>query len=68
MRTIEEMTEAECRSLLTDILECVRAGREQESSEDIGDMVSDEMRKAGLDVDAPTSYMRDEDEDEDEDD
>ncbi len=60
-RKVEEMSEAEVRSLLEKILECVRAGREAESSEDIGDMVSEEMGKAGLDVD------EDEDDEDDED-
>jgi hypothetical protein len=59
-RTVEHMAEAEVRSLLGTILECVRAGRQAESSEDIGDMVSDEMAKAGLDVDAPCEYMSEE--------
>jgi hypothetical protein len=61
MRTIEEMSETEAKALLEKVLECVRSGREAESSEDIGDMVSEELFKAGLDVDAPSSYDSDED-------
>ncbi len=48
--TVDRMTEQEVRSLLKQIVASARAGVRQGSSSEVGDMVVEDIRNAGIPV------------------
>lgn len=48
--TVDRMTEAEVRLLLKEVVRSARAGARQGSASDVGEMVIDDLEKAGIRV------------------